>query len=335
MKNPWKVGGFGNRPSLRWQNLTYALKFYPLIPKLIKNYGRVIAGKRVLRGVEFAITYRCNFECPHCLKKYLIDSSQQELSKDEIIDAARQIEKLGGIFINYTGGEPILREDIYEIVEETAKTKGLIVTLASNAYALDEEKIAQLKRLGLAILTLSLDAATADVHNNFRRQVGSFAKVIEAVKTAKKCGLDVWLNAIATKEIIKTGELARLAELANNLGCMLTLNLPYPVGGWQNKDISLSPEEYKIYLKTLKLPNVRWEGSSNWLIEGCPAGVEKVYITPYGDVFPCAVIHTAFGNIKREPLAVIYERMGKISDYDGRKKPCLVAEDSELMKRYK
>jgi len=324
-------GGFGNRLGLRYQNIRQVLRFPHLIPKLARNYLRVLSGKRVLRGVEFAITYECNYSCPHCLRLNLIDHSRAELTKTEILDAARQIEKLGGIFINYTGGEPILRPDIYEIISETKAIPGLLVTLASNAQALQAENLTELKKRGLDILVLSLDAPTAEAHDRFRQHVGSFAKVLEVIDAANRIRIPVWLTAVAMPETIRSGELIRLAELAEKMDCILTLNLPYPVGGWQGREIPLSPAEYQAYLALLRRSNVRWEGSSNWVVEGCPAGVEKIYITPHGDVFPCAVIHTAFGNLRQESLETIFERLGRWPCFDGRRKPCLVAEAPEML----
>jgi len=94
VKTPWRVGGAGNRPSWRWQNLRLVLRFHHLVPKLMRNYARVLASKRVLRGVEFAVTYNCNFHCPHCLKSDIIDPDRPELTRDEVLDAAGQIERL-------------------------------------------------------------------------------------------------------------------------------------------------------------------------------------------------------------------------------------------------
>jgi len=331
VKTPWRVGGAGNRPSWRWQNLRLVLRFHHLVPKLMRNYARVLASKRVLRGVEFAVTYNCNFHCPHCLKSDIIDPDRPELTRDEVLDAAGQIERLGGIFINYTGGEPILRQDIFEIVERTARMRGLIVTLASNGFALDESKIKTLARSGLSILVLSLDGACADTHDRFRNREGSFDRVLRAVEAAGSHNLPVWFTGIATREYLLSGEIERMADLANRLGCILTLNLPYDVGEWRGSDVALSMEAYRIYLDILRLPHLRWEGSSNWISEGCPAGSEKIYITPYGDVFPCAVIQKSFGNLRERPLESIYADMGLNKQYQTSKKPCLVAEDRTLL----
>jgi MoaA/NifB/PqqE/SkfB family radical SAM enzyme len=324
-------GGFGNRLSWRLANLRFASRYPKLAPKLAKCYARVFAGQRVLRGVEFAITYECNFTCEHCLKDRLIDSERPEMTADQIVHAAKDLERLGAIFINYTGGEPILREDLIEIVEQTARLRGAITTVASNAFSLDRDKINDLAKAGVAMFTFSLDGPTATQHDAFRGVEGSFDRVLSAIGNARSAGVPALLNAVVTSEGLRDGSFAQLADLAAKLDCMLTLNLPYPVGGWEGKDLLLSEEDYRAYVALLQLPHVRWEGSSNWLREGCPAGTEKVYVTPYGDVFPCAVIHDSYGNLLEEPIADIHQRMGKVACFDGRRKPCLVAEAPEML----
>ncbi|HPQ68624.1 MAG TPA: radical SAM protein [bacterium] len=330
MTRPANVGGFGDRLSWRRHNLSLAWRYRGLTPKLMKNYLRVLAGRRVLRGVEFAITYDCNFNCPHCLTKTLIDDARPPLTADEILHTARQIERLGGIYINYTGGEPILRDDIFEIVERTARLSGLIVTLASNGYALDRDNLPELKRRGLAMLALSLDGPSPETHDVMRGFAGSYERVEQVIRLAREIALPVWLTAVVTRENLRNGAMATLAERTAQQGLPLTLNLPYPVGAWEGADVVLTENDYQRYLQLLTLPHVRWEGSSNWLREGCPAGTEKIYVTPYGDVFPCAVIHRSYGNVREQPLATIYERLGRTPCFDGRRKPCLVAEAPEL-----
>jgi MoaA/NifB/PqqE/SkfB family radical SAM enzyme len=321
------------RSWLRARDLRTALRFPRLWPKLAANTARAALGRRVLRGVEFAVTYRCDLDCPHCLKQRLVDGSRAELTAQEIRRTARRIAGLGGIFINLTGGEAALREDIEEIVAATSGVRGLIVTLASNGYALSEDLLRRLTRRGLAMLVLSLDGPTAEVHDAFRGRPGAFAGVVRSVEAARRLRLPAWLTAVATRENTRNGDLRRVAALADAWGCPLTLNLPYPVGGWNGRDVALSPEEYAEYRALLRLPHVRWEGSSNWLGEGCPAGVEKIYITPYGDVFPCAVIHTPYGNARDEPLDTIYARLGAHPCYGAGRKPCLVAEDPDRLAR--
>ena len=117
-----------------------------------------------------------------------------------------------------------------------------------------------------------------------------------------------------TKELINSGEIEDLRKLAfNDMGIYLTVNLPYPVGEWSVEYFEcLDRQDYEYYNKLLKKPGIRWEGDANYFKNGCPAGTEKLYITPYGDVMPCAVLQQSFGNIKNTSVKEIYNKINKI-----------------------
>jgi MoaA/NifB/PqqE/SkfB family radical SAM enzyme len=137
--------------------------------------------------------------------------------------------------------------------------------------------------------------------------------------------MKVFLNTIATSENIKSGDLIRMSEQVRASGDVLTVNLPYKVGAWRHKkDAMLSDEEMKVYFALLKQPHVRWEGTSNYLKQGCPAGTEKVYISPYGDVFPCAVMHVSIGNVREKSFTAIYGEMRQIAMFKDGHDVCLV-----------
>ncbi|MCL4233703.1 MAG: radical SAM protein [Deltaproteobacteria bacterium] len=324
----------GLHDTWRAKNLRYAWRFRTLIPKMLRNTVRARRGERVLRGVEFAVTYHCNFSCSHCLRDNLI-GEREELTADQIIETARAIERLGGIFINYTGGEALLRPDLPEIIERTASIRGLFVSLASNGYILTMDRLRDLRRRGLSMMTMSLDGPTAAIHDGFRKKTGSYDRVLAAVDNAKSLGIDVWLNAVVRSDLAREGHLDDLAKLVKELGCMLTLNLPYAVGGWEGKDVSLTPDAYAAYKKLLRHSWVRWEGSSNWVSEGCPAGIEKLYLTPYGDVLPCGAVHRNYGNVVVHGLEAIYHRMGTEPGFGTCRKGCLAAEEPHRLDELK
>ena len=90
-----------------------------------------------------------------------------------------------------------------------------------------------------------------------------------------------------------------------------------------------------MFRRLVSQPSVRWEGSSNYLREGCPAGGEKIYITPYGDVMPCACIHASYGNLRERSLREIYREMRETPIFrKGTHRRCLVAEDPVFSEKY-
>jgi hypothetical protein len=155
--------------------------------------------------------------------------------------------------------------------------------------------------------------------------------VVRAAEAAKSAGLELWFTTILTHDDAANGNALRTAALAKKLGGTLTVNLSYAVGNWCDRPALVSADEERAFADVLRLPHVRWEGSTNYLRQGCPAGTEKLYVTPYGEVMPCAVIQRSFGNLLAEPVASIWQRMGRVAWFDGRRKTCLVAQDAEFI----
>ncbi|MDP8224222.1 MAG: radical SAM protein [Candidatus Lernaella stagnicola] len=302
--------------------------------RLAKNYARVLAGnRRVLRGVEFCVTYRCQLDCRHCLTKPLIDQTRPEMTTDQAVRAIANLAALGAVFINVTGGEALQREDIFELLERAAANRSVLITLASNGLALDAETAARLRKIGVAMVTMSLDGPDAATHDASRGCPGAYDALLQACAAVRAEGLELWLTTILTAQNTADGSIFRIAELARELGATLTVNFAYAVGNWRDQEAAIGAAEEKTFRELLKMPHVRWEGSSNYLHQSCPAGTEKLYVTPYGEVMPCATIQRSFGNLLTEPIADIWRRMGKVEWFRGHVKPCLVAQDPEFIAR--
>ncbi len=305
-----------------------------LAGRILGNYARLLlTGGPVLRGVEFAITYRCQLSCKHCLKADLLDPEREELSPDEVGSAVDACLDLGALNINLTGGEPLLREDLFEIIPRCRPDRNYL-TLATNGLALTPEIAQRLSHAGVRMLSVSLDGARPGTHDKSRGEQGCHERTLRAISCATDAGLKVSVCTILRHDLIASGEIWELVELSQNLADQLTINLAYSVGGWAGRPALISEEDRQVFHNLLALPGVRWEGSSNYLREGCPAGNEKLYITPHGDVMPCACIHTSFGNIRQTPLESIYRRMSSSPLYSIRNDRCLVAENETFIRSH-
>ena len=322
-------------PRLLLKNLPYLTRHPRVGVKLAGNYWRrYIRGRQVLRGAELCVTYRCQLDCRHCLTKRLVDEGRRELTADEVVAVSRALADLGAIFVNLTGGEPLLREDIFEIVDRVARRRDLLVTLASNAIAFTPDAARRLRRAGCDMVTFSLDSASPKRHDESRRSSGSFDHLLEAIRTAKGESMEVWLTTILTDENAGNGDLEAMVDLSRRLGVTLTVNFTYAAGNWAGQDFRYTPETLEAFRRAIRRSHVRWEGSSNYGPEGCPAGNEKLYITPYGDVFPCAVLQGSFGSVRETPLSFIYKKITDIPYFDGRCKECLAVIDADFAGRF-
>lgn len=322
-----------NLERLLRKHLKYAFIYRHIVGRVAKNYCRLLIGRKALRGIEFALTYECNCHCEHCSAASLHDSSRRPLSPSEMRETISQCLDLGALNINLTGGEVLMRDDIDELVHAARPDKA-VVSLATNGILLDRTRAERLHSLGVRIITISLDSADQAEHDGRRGHLGCYRKVFEAVDNARDAGMEVFLCTILTPANLKNGDIWKMIELSRERRLTLTVNLSCPVGRWAGrKDLLLDEAMLKEFEEITALPHVRWEGGSNYLREGCPAGVEKLYISPYGDVMPCPFAHIAFGNVREEPLREIWGRMTGTPPFDRIHSRCLIGGDERFRDR--
>jgi MoaA/NifB/PqqE/SkfB family radical SAM enzyme len=311
----------------------YLALFPGIAPRVAANYFKLLLLKRpVLRAVEFALTYRCQAHCAHCSANRLNDASRGEVTAAEAGDWAAQCLTLGALNINLTGGEALLRDDFDEIAA-ACRPRSTVLSVASGGLLLTDAGVRRMKRAGVSIVTVSVDSSFAEEHDRFRGLPGSHKSALEGAKKVRAAGMIPFLCAVATPANIRNGDLRRLSDLAAEGGYTMTLQMACPVGRWTGaKEQLMSEDDRREFYELAKRPHMRWEGCSNYVREGCPAGIEKIYISPYGDVMPCTFLHIGFGNLREERLEAIWGRMISGHPFDRVNDGCPVAEDQEFQK---
>ena len=160
----------------------------------IKFVNRIIKAKlfkfRYPLVVTFLCTYRCNFKCKYCS---IFKLEEKEMTTEEIFSMIDQFYKAGTRRFSLNGGEPLLRRDIKEIIDY-AKNKGMIISLFTNG-SLVKQNIDKIKNVD--VLLISFDGPEK-IHDK-QRFKGAYKKTIEAIKTAKEAGINVWTNTVITK----------------------------------------------------------------------------------------------------------------------------------------
>jgi radical SAM protein with 4Fe4S-binding SPASM domain len=149
-----------------------------------------------------------------------------------------------------TGGEPMERNDIYQLSQYGDKL-GLRMVMATCGYLIDDDSAVRLKKAGIKMLSFSLDGASADTHDVFRQSKGAFDSVIAAAKTAKRAKLRFQINTTISK--INVDEVLGIADLAGRLGaCCFNPFILVPTGrGKEISDEILDPIEYEAVLNEL------------------------------------------------------------------------------------
>ncbi len=313
----------------------HLLRYPQLVPKLIANYFRLVALKRdVLRSVDVSVTFDCQCLCEHCYSDYEKDPSRERLSAREMKNAIDQCLSLGAVVINFAGGEPLVEPNLFEYLDHVKPHRGL-TTMMTNAIRLTPEVARELKRVRLYAMGVSVDSDVAETHDRSRRYKGAHEKALEGIQNARAQGILVMMNSIVTQEKIDDGTIGRLHDFAGRERLLLNLCFPAAVGRQARFEPEvLRPDSARWIESLLEKPNVRWDGQSNWLKEGCGAGIEKISISTYGDVIPCAVIQSSFGSLRDRPLSEIWADMKKIRQYRELGPVCLASRDSDFHERY-
>lgn len=303
------------------------LRHAPLIPKVAANYAALLAGRKRLRTVDFALTFDCQCNCEHCYARPMTNTTEAPMTFDEMRSAIDQCLALGAITINFVGGEPMCHPRIVDLVASIPRHRGVPV-MTTNGIGLTEANVRRLAEAGLSYVAISIDYDDAERHDRFRGRKGVYEAAMAGVTRARQAGLGVIINTLVTPDNLDDGTVDRLVEFARGIGARITLGLPAAVGNWESKGVvKLTEAQRARFDGLLKLPHVRWDGATNYLREGCGAGSEKLNITAYGDVLPCALIHVGFGNVKREPLAAIWQRMLDQPRFRHMAPRCIAAED--------
>ena len=145
---------------------------------------------------------RCNLSCVHCRAAAEFGHYHGELKLDEIKATIDDIVTITNPIIILTGGEPLMRPDIWEIVDY-AQEKGAMPVIGTNATLITDEIAQKMADHKIPRITVSVDFPTAAEHDEFRQQEGCFDKTIEGIKIAKRHGIGVQINTTVTTRNVR------------------------------------------------------------------------------------------------------------------------------------
>jgi MoaA/NifB/PqqE/SkfB family radical SAM enzyme len=246
----------------------------------------------------------------------------EELSTEEAKRLIDDSLKMGVTIIAFTGGEPLLRKDIYELVAHVDHRKAMPIMFTSGQF-LTEENAAKLADAGLYSLFVSLDSTDPEEHDKWRGMPGLFNRAIEGLKLMKEKGVMINLSSYASRTGTEQNHYKKIHQLAGEIGAHNVILFDSVPTGAMLKDTSevLTPEQREeitefsehIFNKGIvpAFSSQSWQNS----IEGSLAGIGclsaniQFYASAYGDIAPCDFTPLSFGNIREEPLRKIWKRM--------------------------
>ncbi len=292
------------------------------------------------KWIAWEITRRCNLKCVHCRSSSGLEAKgHPDFTLDEARRVLDDIASYGRPVVVLSGGEPLLRPDVFEIASHGTGL-GLRMCLATNGTLMTQEICDRIKAVGIKMVSLSLDGASAEVHDNFRNQPGAFAGTLNAARLFKENDIPFLINSSFTKR--NQDEIPKIYQLAKELGATAWyMFMIVPTGrGEDIMDELIAPEDYEkllvwhyemekgekdLMVRPTCAPNyyrvvlqqAKEQGDdyqrrtlqfSTGGSKGCLAGQLISLIDVDGNVLPCSYFPMAAGNIREQSFKDIWEK---------------------------
>ena len=288
-----------------------------------------------LRLVAWEITRNCNLDCMHCRASATMGPYTGELDTRASLRLLDQIAEVGSPIVILTGGEPLLRPDLFDIARY-GTDKGLRMVMAPNGTLITPDTAEKMKAAGIKRISISLDGATREVHDRFRGVDGAFDGALEGIRLAREAGIEFQINTTITKTNL--AEIPGIMALAEELGAEAHhIFLLVPTGrGKYIVDQAIDAEEYEqtlnwfydqrettsLQLKATCAPHYyrilrqrsKEEGKSvtfqthgmDAVTRGCLAGTGFCFISHVGIVQTCGFLSVDCGDVTKRSFADIW-----------------------------
>ncbi len=272
--------------------------------------------------MSWNVTRECNMKCSHCYINATEKKLSNELTTAEGKNLMDQISQVSKPLLILSGGEPLLRQDIYELIHYGA-SKGLKMGLGSNGSLIDNEAAGKLKAAGIATVSISLDSHISAQHDEFRGVEGAWEKAVNACKVLRRNNVLVQVNTTLTQQnynqiddimslsekigvenfhlffLVPTGRGAKLADISpKKYEDMITNTFAKVSKHNLNVRPSCAPQFMRI-AKGMGLDMRQW-------VRGCLAGLYYCRIYPNGDVTPCPYLPIKLGNVREKSFKEIW-----------------------------
>ena len=272
--------------------------------------------------VSWNLTKKCNLHCPHC---YLEAgrAADRELTTEECLALLGEMHRLGTEMLILTGGEPLLRRDIYRIAKEASRL-GIWVVMGTNGVLVTDRVAEKMVECGVRGVGISIDSANPARHNAFRGGRNAWQFSVRALEICRAHGLEVLVQTTVMQE--NYDEIPALLDFARDKGAW-AFNLYFLVQTGRGKgmtDLSATATDamlnrlvdlqdaYRPMLVRSKCaPQFKQiayaRGRAGLESGGCMAATEYCRITPEGDVTPCPYMTVVAGNVLETSFAAIWE----------------------------
>ncbi|MBU1193867.1 MAG: heme b synthase [Proteobacteria bacterium] len=322
------------------------------------GHGHAAPEKNTIRLVAWETTRRCNLSCKHCRAVAEDHPYDNELDTQASFRLLEQIREVGTPIIILTGGEPLLRDDIFDIAAYGTRL-GLRMVMAPNGTLLNKENVQKMLESGIKRISVSIDGSTPETHDTFRGLENAFDASMRGIKIARAAGLEFQINTTITKTNLD--QIPKILKLAEDLGAVAHhIFLLVPTGrGKYIVDSEISAKEYEetlnwfydqkdktsLQLKATCAPHyyrilrqrAKEDGKSvsfethglDAVTRGCLAGTGFCFISHVGRVQTCGFLDVDCGDITKQTFKDVWENsrvFNELRDFNNLKHKCGICE---------
>lgn len=273
--------------------------------------------------VSWNTTNQCNMYCDHCYRESG-QKAENELNTKEAKKLLREIKKANFKIMIFSGGEPLLRPDIVELVQY-ASDLGLRPVFGTNGTLLNKKLAKELKNAGTMGMGISLDSLDPKKHDQLRKYTGAWDEALRGMECCKEAKLPFQIHTTVMGWNDK--EIEQITDFAIKLGAVAHhIFFLVPTGRAENiEEESLRASEYEqllrrilnkqkeidIELKPTCAPQFMRIAKQMEIpmrfTKGCLAGISYCIISPTGNVQPCAYLNMKVGNVRETPFDKIWQ----------------------------
>lgn len=297
-----------------------------------QDLGKVIPKCRL---VAWETTRACNLVCKHCRAEAVPDAHPDQLTRAEAFKLIDSFPATGSPIVIFTGGEPMLRPDIYDLIDRV-KSVGLTSAFSPNGTLITPESASRLKEAGVDRCSISIDGADAAAHDAFRGVPGAFQASMAGIACLKEAGVPFQINTTVTRANLSSFK--KIFELCRSIGAAAWhIFLLVPTGRAEGLlDQVITAQEYEdvlhwfydfrkttdMQLKATCAPHyyriMRQKAHQEGVIpdyanfgmdamtRGCLGGIGFCFISHVGVVQPCGYLPIDCGNVREKPFPEIW-----------------------------
>ena len=271
--------------------------------------------------LAWEVTKVCNLNCLHCRASAVKKKDPSELSTKDGYRLLEDLAKLGTKMVILAGGEPLMREDIFDLAAY-GSSLGLRMTLATNGSLIDDLIAEKIKNSGIVRVSVSLDGVTANIHDEFRGMPGAFSMAIRGIDILRSHNIAFQINT--TVAAMNVHQMASFPGFVRNLGAK-AWHVFFLVPTGRGHTLALATiEEYRNMLEQFYLVyktkdieckatcapqfyRLIKEKGEQPKTKGCLAGTGFGFVSSTGVVQPCGFLQIHCGNILDRPFGEIWK----------------------------